>query len=147
MEPADTFCRIARGEERAYVIYQDEDIMMILDKAPVSLGHALVITREHYEGVQDAPPRLLAKVWVAASAAATFLRKVREAPGVKVVTNSGSPAGQVVFHFHVHVIPSWEPGPFRRGVRHDLTEEEAQRAIRLYEGVQDVIRSYLKEVG
>ena len=145
MRGDDPFCRIARGEGKAYVAYEDEEFMVILDKAPVSFGHALVITREHYEAVQDVPPPTLARAWLIASAVARHLRVNRKAPGVNVLTNSGSAAGQVVFHFHIHVIPRWEEA-FRRGVRHDLTEDEALRALELYSGLDNVIKEYLSGV-
>jgi len=74
----DPFCRIARGEGKAYVAYEDEEFMVILDKAPVSFGHALVITREHYEAVQDVPPPTLARAWLIASAVARHLRVNRK---------------------------------------------------------------------
>ncbi len=144
MRGNDPFCRIAAGEEDAYVVYEDDELMIILDKAPASFGHALVITKEHYDAVEDVPPTVLARSWLAASAAARYLRKVRGALGVNLITNSGSPAGQVVFHFHIHVIPRWDPGPIRRGVRHELTGEEAAEAVKLYEGVRDVIRGFIE---
>jgi len=43
----DAFCRIARGEERAYVVYSDDEVMVILDRSPICRGHLLVISRDH----------------------------------------------------------------------------------------------------
>ena len=31
--------------------------------------------------------------------------------GFNLVQNNGRPAGQTVFHFHMHVIPRYEDGP------------------------------------
>ena len=143
MKGDDPFCLIAAGKAKAYTLYEDDYVMMILDKKPASLGHALVITREHYEAVEEVPPSLLVRAWLVASAAARYLRKLKGAAGVNLITNSGSPAGQVVFHFHIHVIPRWEAGPIVRGVRHDLTEEEARTAQEIYKGLGDVIKEYL----
>ncbi len=144
MRGDDPFCMIAAGKADAYKVYEDDQVMIILDKKPASLGHVLVITKEHYEAVEDVPPDVLVRAWLSASAVAHYLRKVKGALGVNLITNSGSPAGQVVFHFHIHVIPRWDPGPIVRGVRHDLTDEEARRAQAIYEGLHEVIREYLQ---
>jgi len=124
------FCRIVKGEEESYTVYDDSDIQVILDKYPVSRGHLLVITKKHYEGVQDVEPPLLAKAWLAASALASVYRKELKASGVNVVTNSGRAAGQVVFHFHIHVIPRWSAmGSEFWGERRILTDDEAKRVL------------------
>ncbi|MEB3774622.1 MAG: HIT domain-containing protein, partial [Desulfurococcales archaeon] len=99
------FCAILEGVENAYFVYRRHGLAVILDKYPASKGHLLVIPEEHHEAVQDTPPKLLARAWVAASALAHIYRVRLGAPGVNVLTNSGRIAGQVIFHFHVHVIP------------------------------------------
>ena len=140
------FCRIAEGREESHRVYSDEDLIVILDKYPVSRGHLLVITRKHYEGVQDVEPRLLAKSWLVASALAAIYRKELGAGGVNVVTNSGSPAGQVIFHFHIHVIPRWD-GVERGfwGSRRVISEGEARSVISMLEPHADnYIKEYLK---
>ncbi len=139
------FCRIARGEAPAYKVYEDEEILVILDIMPVEKGHLLVMPRSHHESIHDTPPRLAARVWLAASALARIYRVELEAPGVNIVSNSGRPAGQEVFHFHVHVIPRWSPA--RRGFRgrHRLTREEAEEVITMLEPHTGIIREYLGE--
>lgn len=145
MEGDDPFCRIARGEEPAYFVYEDDDLMVILDHMPARFAHSLVVTKGHYAAVEDVPPRLLAKAWLVASALARYLRREAGAVGVNVITNSGAPARQVVFHFHVHVIPHWpdEPEPHR----HPLTKEEAERALSLLSGSARLIKEYLDSLG
>ena len=138
------FCSIAAGEAESYQVYRGHGLMVILDKYPVSRGHLLVIPVEHYEAVQDTPPRLLAKAWVAASALAHVYRSRLGARGVKVLTNSGRIAGQVIFHFHIHVIPYWGDGQLGRGV---LTREEALSVLELLEPHKDVIEEYLRDAG
>lgn len=143
-EGSDPFCRIARGELSAYFVYQDDDIMVILDHMPISKGHLLVITKRHYTAVEKVPPATLVKAWLTASALAKFYREVAGAPGVNVGTNSGRPANQVVFHFHIHVVPRWEPGPPRRGERHELTEGEAREVLAMTRQAVPIIKEYLK---
>lgn len=141
------FCSIVRGEAEAHMVYRGRGVAVFLDKYPVSKGHLLVVPEDHYEGVHDAPPDVAARVWTASSAVARFYRERLQAPGVNVVTNSGSTAGQVVFHFHVHVIPRWEyPRGFWSG-RHEITVEEAREVLEMLRGVEGLIDEYLSRLG
>lgn len=139
------FCKIARGEEEAYRVYRGHGLVVILDKYPVSKGHLLVIPEDHYEAVQDTPPRTLAKVWVAASALAHIYRVKLGAPGVKVLTNSGRIAGQVIFHFHVHVIPYWGTAGYEG--RRVLGREEAMGVLEMLGPHVGVVEEYLRGAG
>ena len=141
------FCNIVRGVEEAYRIYEDDVVVVILDKYPVSEGHLLVITRRHYRGVEDAEPRAAAHAFTVASALARIYRKRLGAPGVNVVTNSGRPAGQVIFHFHVHVIPRWHSGGPMWSPRHTLTPGEAERVTSRLKPHLALIREYLSRAG
>ncbi|AFZ70541.1 HIT family hydrolase, diadenosine tetraphosphate hydrolase [Caldisphaera lagunensis DSM 15908] len=140
------FCEISKKEKPAYIIYEDDDIMTILDINPISKGHLLVIPKEHHEGIQDTPVKTLIKAWVTASAFAKIYRVNLNAPGVNVVTNSGSPAGQVIFHFHVHVIPRWDQDGFKKSGRHQLNEKEANEVINMLSNHIDVVKDYLKQL-
>jgi histidine triad (HIT) family protein len=141
------FCKIARGEAPAWKIFEDNDIMVILDIFPVQKGHMLVISREHYESVHDAPPCVTAKLFTVAAALVKYLREELEAPGVNVIANDGRAAGQEIFHVHVHVIPRWKPGGWRALIsRHPLTSEEASEVIEMMRGSGSIIRMYLEEL-
>lgn len=139
------FCGILRGELPAYFVYRGRGVAVFLDKYPVSKGHLLVVPEEHYEAVHDSPPCVAAKVWAAASALARLYREKLGALGVNLVTNSGRPAGQEVFHFHVHVVPRWSyerPRGILSG-RHVLTEEEARDVLEMLKDAGKTIEEYL----
>ncbi|MFP3309820.1 MAG: HIT domain-containing protein [Acidilobus sp.] len=154
VQGGDAFCRISRGEERAHVAYGDDKVMIILDRSPICRAHMLVISRDHYESVDSAPPDVVSRAFVVAAAAARYLRERLKAPGVNIVTNSGAQAGQAVFHFHVHVIPRWEDCPppvfsdegtniSRVARRHRLTEDEAREVLSDLSGLPDFIKVYV----
>lgn len=42
------FCKIADGVIPSYKIYEDDDVLAFLDVNPVTYGHTLVISKEHY---------------------------------------------------------------------------------------------------
>jgi len=137
------FCRIIRGEEEGYTVYKGSGVQVILDKYPVSKGHLLVLSEEHYEGVQDTPPEVLVRVWLVASALARIYRVHLGAPGVNIVTNSGHTAGQVIYHFHVHVIPRWAQARGFWSGRHELSPEEAREVVEMLKPHLTVVDEYL----
>ncbi|MEM0366337.1 MAG: HIT domain-containing protein [Acidilobaceae archaeon] len=141
------FCDIVRGVEKAYTLYRSNGILVILDKYPVSKGHLLVLSEDHYESVHEAPPEVTAKVWLTASALARIFRVNLKAPGVNIITNSGATAGQEIYHFHVHVIPRWEPLRRFWSNRHTLTEEEAREVIDTIKDHTILIDEYLQALG
>jgi histidine triad (HIT) family protein len=111
---ADTiFGKIARGELKADLVYQDDRAVAFRDIAPQAPTHILVIPRKPI-------PRLSASVAEDDALLGHLLavaRKVASEQGLsdfRLVVNDGSGAGQTVFHLHVHVLGgrpfSWPPG-------------------------------------
>jgi len=49
------FCKIARKEVPADVVYENENFLAFLDIHPQSPGHTQVIPKEHYRWVWDLP--------------------------------------------------------------------------------------------
>lgn len=103
----DIFCRIIDKEVPASIIYEDSDVLAILDTAQITNGHALVMPKDHYSSMADCPQELLSKVMKVAQRIAQVDLKVLGASGVNILTNIGEAAGQSVPHFHVHVIPRY----------------------------------------
>jgi histidine triad (HIT) family protein len=109
------FCRVAEGAAPARVLFTDEDVVAFHDMAPRAPVHVLVIPRRHITSLASAAQddhRILGKLLLAAAEAAR--RTGIAETGYRVVTNSGSSAGQSVFHLHVHVLGGrpmgWPPG-------------------------------------
>ncbi len=140
------FCRILQGLEEGFILYRGKGVAVILDKYPVSKGHLLVLSEEHYVGVHDTPPNVLARVWLAASSLARVYRVALKAPGVNVVTNSGGAAGQAIYHFHVHVIPRWGPVKGFWSGRRDLSEGEAVEVLNMLKPYTAIVEEYLERV-
>ena len=68
-------------------------------------GHTLVVPKKHYENIYEVPEEELAYLYKVVKRVAVAVRDSMAADGIRVVQNNGSAAGQVIFHFHVHVIP------------------------------------------
>ena len=98
------FCRIARKQAPASVIYEDEAVMAFLDIRPLSTGHTLIIPKEHYRDIFDVTPEILAKVHQVTKQVAGAVQKATSADGISIFQQNGASAGQEVFHLHVHVV-------------------------------------------
>ena len=99
------FCKIVAGELPATVVYETGTILAFLDIGPIVKGHTLVIPREHHESIHDIPLPLLQEVTAAAQQVAHAQVAVLDADGINLTQANGAVAGQVVPHFHMHVIP------------------------------------------
>jgi diadenosine tetraphosphate (Ap4A) HIT family hydrolase len=99
------FCKIVRKEEPANIVYEDDDVIAFLDINPLQRGHTLVIPKEHFVNLLDVEPSSIARVAMVTRNVAYRLVNMLGADGVNTFSANGIPAGQQVFHFHVHVIP------------------------------------------
>ncbi|WAJ36317.1 HIT family protein [Pseudomonas sp. GOM7] len=103
------FAKIIRGEAPCYKIYEDEDVLAFLDLFPQSYGHSLVIPkRATARNILEIDTDNLAKVMAAVQKVARALVDELQPAGVQVAQFNGAPAGQTVFHLHMHVIPRFE---------------------------------------
>lgn len=103
----DVFCRIIDGEIPGSIVYEDSDVLAILDISQITKGHTLVMPKKHYDSFATCPKDLLDKVMNVAQRIAQADMRVLGASGVNILTNIGEAAGQSVPHFHVHVIPRY----------------------------------------
>lgn len=113
MDPQCLFCRIVAGEIPADVVHETPHTLAFRDISPQAPVHVLVVPKEHHTDVgtlSSADPGLAAEVMgsLAAVASQEGLTHYR------VVFNTGSDAGQSVFHVHGHVLGGrplgWPPG-------------------------------------
>ncbi|WP_291767738.1 HIT family protein [Caldivirga sp. UBA161] len=121
------FCRIIEKKAPGYIVYEDDEVIAILDKYPINKGHILVMPKRHYKDIFEIPPEALCKVMRITKLMAKAVVNGLKADGVRLIQNNGSSAGQVVFHFHVHVIPYYGGG--YRAHRVELSEGEAIEVV------------------
>lgn len=109
------FCKIAAGEVPATVVRESETTLAFRDINPQAPTHILVIPRAHYPDAASlaaAEPQFAADVLREAGQIAAD--EGVESTGYRVVFNTGSGAGQTVFHAHAHLLGGrglqWPPG-------------------------------------
>lgn len=99
------FCAIARGEQDAHKIIEDEHAVAFLDLHPLRDGHTLVIPKTHWPHLQDVPADEIGPLFQTVQRAAMAVQTAFDAPASTIGVHNGSAAGQAVPHLHVHVIP------------------------------------------
>ena len=102
------FCKIAEGIIPSTKVYEDDDVIAFLDINPATIGHTLVISKNHYDNFLATPPEIMHKVMSVAQRLGQIMMKKLLARGVNILTNCYPAAGQSVLHFHVHVIPRYD---------------------------------------
>ncbi|MDR1111208.1 MAG: HIT domain-containing protein [Deltaproteobacteria bacterium] len=118
------FCEIANGRIPSIRVYEDDDFLVFMDINPVTDGHCLLVTRNHYPTMAEVPDAILAKALPLAKALAQAAMLGVGAEGFNVICNNGSVSGQLVDHWHLHVIPRRDKAelPLRQGDPADLTK-------------------------
>jgi histidine triad (HIT) family protein len=97
------FCRIARGDEPAHVVWETPDVVGFLDTRPVFVGHVLVIPRSHIATLLDLPDDLVSPYFIDVRTIAAAVTDTFGAQGTFVAINNV--VSQSVPHLHTHVVP------------------------------------------
>ena len=101
------FCKIANGDIPSRTIYEDDDFRVIMDLAPATKGHSLILPKEHYKNIYELADDTAAKVLPLAKKMAALMTEKLGADGFNIMQNNNEVAGQTVFHFHMHLIPRY----------------------------------------
>ena len=107
------FCKIGRGEIPAEKVLESENFMVFKDIKPQTVGHSLVIPKQHFETVLSLPTNLASEFLDVTKNAATKLLAENKASAFNLVSNNGTFAGQLVPHFHMHILPRIKPGSMK----------------------------------
>lgn len=102
------FCKLASGEIPTNSIYEDDMFRVILDAAPASKGHALIIPKEHYRNIYEIDAEAAGEAMKLAKKMAAHMTEKLNCDGFNLLQNNGEVAGQTVFHFHLHLIPRYK---------------------------------------
>lgn len=121
------FCKIAGGEIPSKTLYEDDNFRVILDLGPATRGHALILPKEHYANLYELPEDTAGEAMKLAKKMMTKMTERLGCKGFNLVQNNGEPAGQTVFHFHMHMIPRYEKDGQKIGWSpREVTQEELE---------------------
>lgn len=102
------FCQIIEGSIPSAKIYEDEHVYAFMDIMPLTKGHVLLIPKKHVENIYDFTEIDAANFFSAAPKIANVLKDQFKPVGMNLLQNNGAPAGQTVFHYHLHFIPRYD---------------------------------------
>lgn len=102
------FCKIINKEFDSYKLYEDDNFLVIFDIFPSTLGHTLIITKNHYKNFFDLDEFVASEILVLAQKVAIALKSVTGCEDMNIIQNNGAIAGQEVMHYHMHLVPRYK---------------------------------------
>lgn len=114
------FCKIIAEQIPSKKIYEDEEILVLLDVNPVEPGHTLIIPKKHIIDLLEIDSTTLTKILNKSKEIAKLLTNKLNANGFTLIQNNG--ISQEIKHFHLHIIPKYKK-------KNKLTIEEVYNKI------------------
>lgn len=99
------FCKMVAGDIPVKKIYEDDVVLSFLDIGPLSDGHTLVISKQHFKKLHECPPVLLGQICSRLGKIAKAVTLGMNSDEYNILCNNGRVAGQHVEHLHFHIIP------------------------------------------
>lgn len=113
-DSSNIFAKILRGEAPCVKVWEDAHTLVFMDIFPQSQGHCLVIPKSvEARNLLEFPNSGLSGLFDRVQKTARAVVRALAPDGVIVTQFNGAPAGQTVFHLHVHVIPRYENAPLQ----------------------------------
>jgi histidine triad (HIT) family protein len=112
-DPDCIFCKIIAGELPAQIVDEGDRTVAFMDINPATRGHLLVVPRQHSRDLLEIDDEDLDATMIAARRMAGRVVERLDADGVNLLNSCGRAAWQVIFHFHVHVIPRYDDDPLK----------------------------------
>jgi len=111
------FCKIIEGAAPCHRIYEDEHFVAILDIYPVNFGHTLLIPKQHFRNILDAPEDIGEKTYPVAQKIAKGIKEALKCDGLNIIQNVEEAGGQEIFHSHLHIIPRYKDDNIRFSIQ------------------------------
>ena len=98
-------CQIIEGKIPSKKVYEDDDILAILDINGANVGHCFVVPKKHYPILEQVPDFEIGKLFHIANTISSAIFEVMKVQGTNIFVSNGVSAGQTVAHTVIHVIP------------------------------------------
>ena len=100
------FAKMLDGDIPYHKVYEDDKTLAFMDIMPQAKGHVLVIPKQKAVDLADLEPEYASAILMTAKKVMAAQRQVFAREGIVQMQLNGSEAGQTVFHYHIHLIPS-----------------------------------------
>ena len=125
------FCQIISGKVQSQKVYEDDDVVAVLDVNPANPGHILILPKEHYSIMPQIPDDEIGHIFMVAKALSNTSLRALEVQGSNIIVANGVAAGQRAQHFMVHLIPRKENDNINFQIpQKTIPEEELQKVRR-----------------
>lgn len=101
------FCEIIKGNIPCYKVYEDDICVAFLDISQATIGHTLVLPKEHVENIFELNEETASHLGKIIALLAKNLKEKLNISDLNVLNNNGEKAGQTVKHLHFHLIPRY----------------------------------------
>lgn len=101
------FCEIIEGNIPSAKVYEDDEVLAILDVSQLTKGHTLVMPKKHVENLLECDDETLQHLILVTKKLAKELCDKLGAEGCNIINNTNPVAGQSVMHLHFHIIPRY----------------------------------------
>lgn len=128
------FCDIINGVIPSHKLFEDENVVCILDISQVTKGHCLIIPKQHVNNIieiKDVDVQL--SIFTAMQLVTKRLQEKLFVENFNILSNVGPVAGQVVFHAHIHVIPRY----FDDDVNFEMPPKNTNNINLIYEELKE----------
>ncbi len=125
------FAKMLNGDIPYHRVYEDDKTLAFMDIMPQAKGHVLIIPKQKAVDLVDLEPEYAAAVLMTSKKVMQAQRQVFEREGIIQMQLNGSEAGQTVFHYHVHLIPSSIHELGRHAIKMANQDELAEQAQQL----------------
>jgi histidine triad (HIT) family protein len=106
-------CRLVRRELPISLVYEDTEILALMDIQPVNPGHLLVIPKTHIPYLSGLDDRMTGRLMMVGRRLAAAIRRTSvRCEGINLFLADGEAAGQEIFHTHLHVFPRYRDDGF-----------------------------------
>jgi len=95
-------------KSRKGLLFAGKHVVAMLSPSPAAPGHVWVLPREAYPSLAQTPDHVVAELWVVANRLSMAIFEALGSQGTTLLVQDGAPAGQVLPHVILHLIPRSE---------------------------------------
>lgn len=100
------FCKIINRQLPSYIIDEEDEIIVFISLE----GHPMIVTIDHIPDIHTLDEDNAVRIMKKSLKIARATKDALGCDGIKIVQSNGAAAGQIIFHYHMHIYPKWEDG-------------------------------------
>ncbi|HDR7792890.1 TPA: HIT family protein [Bacillus luti] len=133
-------CKLAKEEEKIYIIYEDEYVTCFLDHEPFYIGHTLIVPKQHVVEVDELDDVVAKAIMDAAKLITKAIKALYKPDGVTICQNGG--IFNELTHYHMHVVPRYK----ERSFAEFYTVEPGEKQHHDFEETKKLLKNAIEEM-